>query len=265
MSVLVITPTLGRSPWLAETVADVAALRASVPLRHVLVAPADLVGELQRRWPEVGVRAESAGGGVYGAINEAATDGDWRWMTWINDDDRLRAGCAELWRCAEQFPERADVWYGDVDYLDEAGATLAKLPIARRGSQVPALLASGVAPFTQQGTLLARDSWLRLGGLAPAWRIAGDFDLWVRAAAAGMRFEYVPRTVGAFRIRAGQLSGDVARAQIEIREILARRELTVGGAKRWISLARFRMANLPRILRRMLRTGRARSVAAFAR
>lgn len=90
MKILVVTPTLGESPWLAETVASVAALR--IPGAHVLVAPEAAVGKLAARFPGVTVVPEP-GGGMYAAVNAglAAVQG-WEAFTYINDDDLLLPG-----------------------------------------------------------------------------------------------------------------------------------------------------------------------------
>ena len=92
MKILVITPTLGESPWLAETVASVATLAA--PHEHVLVAPAATVPALAARFPGVTVTAEP-GGGMYAAINAGvAAAREWDAFTYINDDDLLLPGFA---------------------------------------------------------------------------------------------------------------------------------------------------------------------------
>ena len=102
-------------------------------------------------------------------------------------------------------------------------------------------------------------------GLDAALRIAGDFDFWIRAAAAGARFGFVPRTVAAFRVRAGQLSGGVAQAKDEEAAVLRRRDLRIGRLDQWLAAVRFRAQNLPRILQRIGRTGRLRSRRMMAR
>jgi hypothetical protein len=186
-------------------------------------------------------------------------------MTWLNDDDRLLPSFAGLWQPVSHFWSRADVWYGEVNYIDEAGGLIAAMPICRRTSDVPALLASGVAPFSQQGTIIGIDLWRRLGGINPALRIAGDFDLWVRAVAAGARFGFVPGVAAAFRVRAGQLSGGVTQARSEVEAVLRRGELKVGGVRRWKSMVRFRATNCLRILRRIRSSGRIRTQQMFAR
>ena len=260
---LMITPTLGQSPWIADTMSDVERLR--LPLQHILVTSPELVGPLSVRWPNSVVVAEPVGlGGVYGAINiGAAAVADWRWITWINDDDRLLPGFGELWRRAQEESASVDVWYGDVGYIDSHGRDLSTMPACRHAGDVPALLAAGMAPFTQHGALIGCDLWNRLGGLNASLRIAGDFDFWVRAAAGGARFRYVPRKVAAFRVRSGQLSGDVAAAQAEVETVLRRRDLAVGDLRRWLAVLRFRTRNFPRVFGRVRRTGRLRSRGMF--
>lgn len=266
MSLLLLTPTLGCSSWLPETIETAASAAKDVPMQQVLVAPPDAVEALQLRWPVLKVLADAPGGGVYGAINAgAAAVGDWRWLTWINDDDRLLPGFAELWRRVQAAPDSADVWYGDVDYIDEAGTQIAAMPVCRQPADVPALLASGVAPFSQQGALISAELWRRLGGIDASLRIAGDLDFWVRAASIGARFRYCPSTVAEFRIRAGQLSSEVGRAEAEIATVLGRRDLRVGRWRARLAVARFRSRNLLRILARVGRTGRLGSRAMFSR
>ena len=265
MRVVVVTPTLGASPWIEETVASVAAL--PLGLRHVLVAPAARVIALQARFPRLVVMAEPGSArSLYGAINAAGdAAGDWEWITWINDDDRLLHGFEDLWRCAQAAPAAADIWYGEVDYVDADGSKLAAMPVCRRPADVPALLASGLAPFTQQGALISRDLWHKLGGMDASLRIAGDFDFWIRAAASGARFRFLPGTVAAFRVRPGQLSGRVTQAKDEEEAVLRRCGLAVGRARRLIASVRFRAANLPRIIQRTWRTGRLGSRRMYAR
>lgn len=263
---LVVTPTLGSSPFLAGMMEDVAALGRTVPLQQFVVAPAAAVGALRKRWSSSAVLAEPPGCGMYGAINAAAdAAGDWEWLTWINDDDRLLHGFEDLWRCAQAAPAAADIWYGEVDYVDADGSKLAAMPVCRRPADVPALLASGLAPFTQQGALISRDLWHKLGGMDASLRIAGDFDFWIRAAASGARFRFLPGTVAAFRVRPGQLSGRVTQAKDEEEAVLRRCGLAVGRARRLIASVRFRVANLPRIIQRTWRTGRLGSRRMYAR
>jgi len=265
-SLLVVTPTLGHSPYLPGMMKDVARIARSVVLQQVVVAPEATVGALRRQWPSASIAAEPPECGMYGAINAAAdAAGDWEWLTWINDDDLLLPGFQEVWRRAQAEPTVADVWYGEVDYLDADGRKVAAMPVCRRPTDVPALLAAGLAPFTQQGALISRDLWRKIGGMDASLRIAGDFDFWVRAAAIGAHFKFVCRTVAAFRVRGGQLSGNARHAKDEEAKVLRRHNLQVSRVCQQLAALRFRAQNLPRILHRVWRTGHLSSRGMFAR
>ena len=87
MRLLVVTPTLGTSPWLGETVLSVAACAPGVI--HVLVAPTATVPKLSLEYPGLRVIPEP-GGGMYAAINAGLKSShEWSVGTYLNDDDRL--------------------------------------------------------------------------------------------------------------------------------------------------------------------------------
>lgn len=260
MKLLVVTPTLGRSPWLAEVMRDVEVLSRTVPLVQVLVAPGSVVAALQKDYPRATVVDEEREGGLYGAINRGADAvSGWRWLTYINDDDRLEPALADVWTLVVKMNPAPDVVFGNVDYIDEHGRTIAPFPVSRWPADIPGLLAAGVAPFTQQGSLIGADVWRRLGGFDESFRLAGDFDFWVRAAAAGARFKFVARKVARFRVRAGQLSRATESTAEEILGALKQSPLRVSAPKRMRGMIRFRLANLPRIIVRIARTRRLRS------
>ncbi len=193
---------------------------------------------------------------MYAAINAGVASVDnWRWLIYLNDDDRLLPACADGIREAAG----CDVVYGDVTYIDAEGRALARMPVCRRSTDILALLARGTAAFTQQGTLVGRALWERLGGFDASLKLAADHDFWLRAAAGGASFRRVDACVASYRIHPGQLSGNVAAAGAELRVVCGRTTATVSAWRTWCALARFRMSNAGRILTRLWRTGRVRS------
>ncbi len=253
---LVVTPTLGRSPWLPEAVEDVTRLGSHLRVRHVLVAPPAVVPGLRERWPKVLVVAETAGGGLYSALNTGvAAGGDWRWFTYLNDDDRLFPEVAE----AVRRGGGRDVVFGDVNYIDEGGRIIARMPVCRCEADIPDLLVRGLAAFTQQGALVGRPLWDRLGGFDPSLRFVGDHEFWLRAAMGSASFVRLPGVVAAFRIHASQLSGDADAVEAELRAVLGRGGACATSRGRRGALLRFRMANAGRVFVRILRSGRLRS------
>jgi len=262
MRLLVVTPTLGSSRFLRETVESVAAL--GTDSRHVLVCPNDAAEILRHDHPKLEVEIEDAPG-LYNAVNHgAALATDWRWLTWINDDDLLEPGFRSTFLAAAPLPAGMQVVYGDVRYLDNSGRNLGRLPIARP-EWIPAVLARGRAPFTQQGTLISRELWDRLGGFDTRWRLAADFDFWCRAVVNRATFHRVAAIVASFRLHGRQLSADQDSMSEEIAAICSRHRAALRPNARAGARFLFRLASLARILERRSRSGVWTSRALYAR
>jgi len=258
---LVVTPTLGRSSWLGEVVADVARLRRDHPVVHVLAVPKDRVAEMRAQWPDAVVVGDGGGSGVYGALNAgvAGVD-DFEWLTYINDDDRILRLPPGL---ATGRLAAFDVVYGDVDYIGEAGGRIAMMPVCPYVGDIAFLLTREIAPFTQQGTWISQRLWKRLGGVQPQFQLAGDFDFWLRAAIAGAAFCYVSAHLASFRIHPRQLSADCCRARAEVQASLDAVSFSAPFWRRSLAWTRFRLHNTMRIAHRARRRGWMRSTGLF--
>ncbi|WP_442888852.1 hypothetical protein [Congregicoccus parvus] len=257
-STLVVTPTLGRSRWLGETVASV---RTHAPwATHVLVCPAEAVERMAAAHAGVEVVVEG-GGGLYPAVRGVLDSRSWGWATWLNDDDRFEAGIRAP---AEVASGRGEIVYGDVQYIDVESKRICRMPIASP-RDVAAVLANGRAPFTQQGTFFARDLWVRSGGFDERWSLAADYGLWCRATADGSACLRVPEIVASFRLHRGQLSADRVSMHREMEHI--RRECGVGlrAFARRGGLFAFRAGAVLRIAERLLRTGTWSSEGLYAK
>lgn len=252
-SVLVLTPTLGQSRFLAETVRSVAA--CGPDWRHVLVCPAAVANRLAAEWPHVTVTACERRG-LYAALNHGWRHGfaaDAEIWTWINDDDLLEEPGVRIAAALMQTSPGIAAMYGRVSLRDDAGKALGWLPVARRPADLLGLAASGVIPLAQPGTLLRRSATEALGGFDESYRLAGDLDYFVRSLRAGQRFDYVDREVASFRVHSGQLSKHEEEAGRE-------KQRVVGGlpphfARRQLARWRFRWDNRRVYLDRLRRHG----------
>jgi glycosyltransferase involved in cell wall biosynthesis len=255
--ILVVTPTLGDSRFLDETVASVAAQSADI--LHVMAVPAPKVAELQARFPAVRVcRDAGREGGIYGALNAGleTARGDWDWFTYINDDDALRPGFSAMLAREIAALEVADVAYGDVELVDESGRHISRITIERNPAWIPALLQQGISPLMQQGMLFRRSVVERLGRFDTRYRLCADLDFWLRAYASGARFRAHRLRVAQFRLRAGQLSGDTAATEREQTTIVARHlSQPLSPFRQQLARWRYRWCNLPRYVARMRTRG----------
>ena len=100
-----------------------------------------------------------------------------------------------------------------------------------------------------------------LGGYNRRYRICADLDFWTRAHALGFPFDYYPLEVGRFRIRPGQISGDVSVLRAQVEEITrAHYPTPVSPATKRFARLRYRWCNLPRYLGRLRSVGLANSL-----
>ncbi len=256
--VLILTPTLGTSPYLEESVRAVQACRANI--RHALVCPERQIAALRGRFPHCEVMADAGKtGGIYGALNAglaAAGDG-WQWFTYINDDDLLTPGFSRLLEQHCRPENAATVAYGDILNIDGAGRSLGRMTIEGDARRIPALLQGGISPLGQQGMLFGEPVVRALGGYQLDFKLCADLDFWARALAAKFRFVYYPWTVGCFRIQPGQLSGDVSVTKREQDRITnecfpERAGLLARRFARW----NYRLRNAPRYVERWRAVGR---------
>lgn len=256
MRILVVTPTLGDSPWLAETVASVAT--SSPGAKHVLVAPARVVADLAARFPSV-VVVEEPGGGMYAAINAGLlAAGDWDAFTYINDDDLLLPGFAAVAaELEEQTAGRPCLVYGRVRLIAADGRRLGAIPVSVWPGFNRELYAQRLEPVYQHGTLVNRAAWEQHGGFDPEFRWCGDSEFLARLCVRGVESVYVGGEVAAFRLRRGQLTKNrpammAERARVDEKLGLPTARLTP--RHRWARLV-FRLANLPVYAGRIARHG----------
>jgi len=255
MKILVVTPTLGLSRWLAETVASVGTFASESC--HVLVAPADKMAELAKQFPLTQVVADP-GGGMYAAINAGlAAQDEWDAFTYINDDDLLLPGFAAVANAVAERTGQPLLAYGRVRLIDGVGRRLGAIPVSPWAKSNRALYAERLEPVYQHGTLVSRAAWEQQGGFDPSFLYCGDSEYFARLCMGGVPAVCVGGEVAAFRLRHGQLTKN-RRAMIEERsrvdEKLGLLEPRKTFRHRWARLA-FRIANLPVYIERIARHG----------
>ena len=136
-------------------------------------------------------------GGQSNAINRgfALTQGEI--LGWLNSDDTYAPGAfAAIAQFFADHPE-VDLVYGDADYLTPAGEFLAHCvhiePFSRRR------LFRYSDFIVQPAAFFRRSAFDAVGGIDESIHWAMDYDLWLRMAAGGATFAYLPRRLANFR------------------------------------------------------------------
>lgn len=254
---LIVTPTLGQSPFLGATLHSVRELKIDVV--HVVVCPGDMAAIVQRQCRDALVVTDR-GRGMYDAINvgiQSAQSLPWTWFTFINDDDVLYSAFGKM--CQLTFQNafgNPDIIYGDVDVISSEGRVVYRCPVAKSVVSVPSLWRVGITPFTQQGSLVKRDWVERLHGFDSRYSLAADMDFWCRAAKQGARHVYYAEVVAGFRVRIGQLSEQQEKFSREKYDIRNRYfDFRKGRWKSLYHVVVFRLQNLSSYIHRFFRHG----------
>lgn len=254
MRILVVTPTLGTSPWLAETVASVATVCPAAA--HVLVAPGVAVAGLQRKFPGVIVLPEP-GGGMYAAINAGLAAAEWDAFTYLNDDDLLRPRFTDVVAAVVAAgPDRPLLAYGSVELINHTGARLGTIPVSRFPGHNRRLYAERLEPVYQHGTLVTRAAWRAVGGFDASFARCGDSEYLARLCVQGVPAIHVRGPVGAFRLHPGQFTKDRPAMLAERDRVDAKLDLrnVPPGGRAWARFC-FRSGNLGVYAERLARHG----------
>lgn len=164
-------------------------------------------------------------GGQADALNRAFGQMGGEIVGFINGDDCLTPGAAELvLRTFAEHPE-ADLVVGGIEWINADGVVTGRhqgeienvhdvLDIYRvwwREKQ-----------WVQPEVFYRRSLWERVGGFDTRYHLAFDFDFWVRCFLAGARVHHLAQPLARFRLHAAQKSSASAQAASEIRDIVGR-------------------------------------------
>jgi O-antigen biosynthesis protein len=123
---------------------------------------------------------------------------------YLNADDLLEAGA--LQRVGEYFAAHPKV---DVIYHEDAVLVDGwKYPNVRQPEGIGTVDLLNQHILFQDGVFFRRGAYEAGGGIRRDLRLAGDYDLWLRLS-ADCKLVRRPEHVSCFRVRAGQLSGDM--------------------------------------------------------
>ncbi len=157
------------------------------------------------------------------ALNRAFPRMGGQVVGFLNGDDLLAPGAAEgVVRFFDEHPE-IDLLYGRVEWIDRHGQLTGEH--AGRISSLSEMLDIynvwwGRRQWVQPEVFLRRSLWAKVGGFRNRWRLAFDYDFWVRCLLADARPAHDPSVVARFRIHAAQKSSAAELAADEIRSIV---------------------------------------------
>lgn len=197
MDFTIITPSLNYGRFLGDCLESVAT-QEQVTLEHLVLdgGSTDQSATVAAGFPHA-TWLQAPDKGMSDAINKGFDRAQGDWVMWLNADDRLKPGAlgAMLSRLSQS---RADVVYGDWDFVNESGEHLRHVfaPGWSRFIHIHHHCAIGsTAAFYRRATTLAMGHRLR-----EDFRYVMDGEFYARLDAAGKVFEKVSVTVADFRM-----------------------------------------------------------------
>jgi len=190
---------------------------------------------------------------MYAAINEGLKSSRSEWHTYINGDDLLYADAVV--DALERFGKKADVIYGDADYIDLHGRFISSW-VSAPPHELLAVFARGVMPIPQQGTFFRKRVFQELGGFDTQYRYSSDFDFFLRGLLAKFSFSWLTfPPLAAFRLHAQQLS-QVRKQEMhaECQSSLSQNPVFIRSFRQRRAFWKFRLRNRHNYLIRYLRT-----------
>jgi GT2 family glycosyltransferase len=220
--VSVIVPTHNRGLLLEEAIRSV--LAQTYPHREIIVvddgSTDDTRSRVQKYVPSVRYIYQPNQGAA-AARNTGIAHGRGEYVAFLDDDDLWLPRKLELQAKLLVENPRVGLVYTWRFLTDLEGRVLPQIqrPM-HRGNVLGELL---LACFVVPSVVMVRREWLdRIGLFDTGLRTGEDWDLWLRLAIAGCRFEVVPEVLVMSRLHAGHLSGDPAALAADGLRVLAK-------------------------------------------
>lgn len=223
----VVTPTRNAERYLAQTISSVVSQQGEFDIEYLIVDGGStdrtleiaeaFLADLER------INGDRHSGcvslsvlrgrdqGMYEAVNRGFSQATGDIFSWINADDIYLPGAFA--RVARVFSVRPEVQWlkGVTSYIDEKGRTVSPgRCYLYAQEQIRRGLYGREAYFIQQDSVFWRaGQWRDVGGIDESFRLAGDYELWMRLAEHTVLYS-LNAPVSCFRKVGGQLSEDLA-------------------------------------------------------
>lgn len=226
--VTVLTPALNYGRFLPDNLASVGN-QSGVSIQHV-VQDARSSDETVRilEASSVDWRSEEDSG-QSDALNRALLRARGKYVAWLNADEFYLPFGISILRDT-LLETGADVVFADPAFVDETGRFVRIVP------QHPfsRLLLKWYGCFIASCTTMFRREVLETAGWDTSFRLAMDWDLYLRLAETGARFTYVSRPVAAFRLHSSQVIAQPSSKHADEFVELARRHGVRGERTRFL-------------------------------
>jgi glycosyltransferase involved in cell wall biosynthesis len=196
-TVAVITPSFNQGRYIRETIESVLSQRLQ-NLEYLVVdgGSTDETVHILRSFDAKLRWISEPDKGTADAINKGLESVGGEILGWLNSDDIYYEGALEAVR--EFFDENpdVDVVYGDANHIDENGSFIEKYPTESWSWE----RFHEICFISQPATFFRRRVIREFGALDIRYPHCVDYELWIRWAKAGAKFQHLPETLAATRL-----------------------------------------------------------------
>lgn len=247
--ILVITPTLGNRETLQKTVESVKNIGGK-NVKHIIVCPKNIIEDIRTQYGVDCIPEPEGKRGIYPPLNHAfnTCGNKYEYLTFINDDDYWLPDYAKLIDYVINHND-IDFVYSRVAYINALGVKIGTQTSSSRLHDMQKLHQRGIVLLTQQSTLVKSDLFFKIGGFDESYKLGADTKFYLTLSQLDIKFKYFDCETAAYMIQSGQLSSNINLQREEHLRLLD--EFAIEGSSLFPML-RFRLANLPIYLRRLL-------------
>jgi len=196
MKFSVITPSLNQGRFIRDCIESVHA-QVEAEVEHIVVdaCSTDETVAILQSYPHVRWTSEPDRGQT-DAINKGFRQASGDWLMWLNADDYLLPRAfAAVTQFAQAHP-KADVIYGDCDFVDQHGGIVGK----KREGDFSYWMLLFYGTFIPSTATFFHRKLIDAGHLLDAsQKVCMDLEYYLRLAQSGFRFEHLPQPLASFR------------------------------------------------------------------
>ena len=193
----VVTPSFNQGKYIRETIESVLSQRVQ-NLEYLVVdgGSKDETLEILRSFGAKLRWISEPDEGTADAINKGLKSVGGEIFGWLNSDDiYYEDALVTVQQFFEENPD-VDVVYGDANHIDENGAFIEKYPTEAWCWE----RLHEICFISQPAAFFRRRAIRNFGALDAHYPHCVDYELWIRWAKAGARFEHLPKTLAATRL-----------------------------------------------------------------
>jgi len=198
-SIAIVTPSFNQGKYIRATIESVLAQRVQ-NIEYIVVdgGSTDNTLDLLRGFGAQITWFSEPDQGTADAINKGFESVKGDILGWLNSDDIYYEGTLKTVQAFfEEHPE-IDLIYGDANHIDENGSFIERYPSEPWSWE----RFHEICFISQPATFFRRSLVERFGPLNIRYPHCVDYELWIRWAKAGARFQYLPKTLAATRLHA---------------------------------------------------------------